>query len=217
MSSAGVGAQLVDQQIIEVAESLPLPDMLGYLLRHTELTRKTLATILIKSGRLGDAFVNPQEFLELCLRSIRDAVRLQMVDGIKYEAIPGETYEMKLFALAELQGYESSLIPVTKSIHDHVKVDSQNERVFATGLQARSDVPFFLKLPGWFKIDTPLGTYNPDWGVIKNQDAYFVFETKTSASELDLRGREWARIECGKAHFGELQVPFEVKLRVEDV
>ena len=38
---------------------------------------------------------------------------------------------------------------------------------------------------GWFKVPTPLGTYNPDWAVLVETDVgerlYFVVETKSSA------------------------------------
>ena len=59
-------------------------------------------------------------------------------------------------------------------------------------------------------MPTPLGTYNPDWAVLVEDDAgerlYFVVETKGSQFIDDLRDRERAKIECGKAHFKSLQV-----------
>ena len=63
----------------------------------------------------------------------------------------------------------------------------------------------YAKLPGWFKVPTPLGSYNPDWAVlIENEGAerlYFVVETKGSLFNDDLRGTEGAKIDCGRAHF----------------
>jgi type III restriction enzyme len=35
---------------------------------------------------------------------------------------------------------------------------------------------------------------------------YFVVETKSGLFKGDLRDREWAKIECGKAHFNALAV-----------
>jgi restriction endonuclease len=42
------------------------------------------------------------------------------------------------------------------------------------------DIKLFVKLPGWFQIDTPLGTYNPDWAILKDDGHafYLVRETK---------------------------------------
>lgn len=63
---------------------------------------------------------------------------------------------------------------------------------------------------GWFKVPTPLGSYNPDWAVLV-QDAegerpYLVVETQGSLFMEDLRDKESANIACGKAHFETLFV-----------
>ena len=71
-------------------------------------------------------------------------------------------------------------------------------------------MPGYAKLPGWFKVPTPLGSYNPDWAVLVEKDGlerlYFVVETKSSLFTEDLRDKESAKIECGKAHFKALAV-----------
>ncbi len=68
----------------------------------------------------------------------------------------------------------------------------------------------YAKLPGWFKVPTPLGIYNPDWAALIEQDGaehlYFVVETKSNLFEDDPRDKESAKIECGKAHFKALAV-----------
>ena len=62
----------------------------------------------------------------------------------------------------------------------------------------------------WGKLTTPLGSYNPDWAVLIEQDneecLYFVVETKSSLFESDLRATEAAKIECGKEHFKAISV-----------
>jgi len=66
-------------------------------------------------------------------------------------------------------------------------------------------VKVYAKLPGWFRIPTPLGSYNPDWAMLVEQDGaerlYFVVETKSSLFNDDLRPIEQAKIDCGTAHF----------------
>ena len=58
-------------------------------------------------------------------------------------------------------------------------------------------------------MPSPLGTYNPDWAVLIEKDGterlYFVVETKSSLFTDDLRDKEGAKIECGKAHFKALE------------
>ena len=41
-----------------------------------------------------------------------------------------------------------------------------NNPEFAKGFERSDDIKLYAKLPGWFKVDTPLGTYNPDWAVL---------------------------------------------------
>jgi type III restriction enzyme len=88
--------------------------------------------------------------------------------------------------------------------------DSDPERAFADALEKNDGVVLYAKLPSWFKVPTPLGPYNPDWALLLEQDGaqrlYFVVETKSSLFADDLRDKESAKIECGKAHFAALGV-----------
>jgi type III restriction enzyme len=63
-------------------------------------------------------------------------------------------------------------------------------------------------LPGWFKIETPLGTYNPDWAILFEKDSeeklYFVVESKGTLGLEFLRPAEKGKIDCGIRHFEEL-------------
>lgn len=47
-----------------------------------------------------------------------------------------------------------------KTLCDHIEIDSEVERRFATGLDDSTNVKFFMKLPAWFTVDTPIGPYN---------------------------------------------------------
>lgn len=188
-----------------------IPDLLSFHQHETELTRHTLAEILIASGRLKDVPVNPQQFLDESLKAIRRALNRIIVEGIKYERIEGHAYEMQLFESQELESYLDRLIKVGKSIYDDIEYGSDKEKEIAEALDRREDIKLFVKLPGWFKVETPVGTYNPDWAIVLECDnkLYLVRESKGSTDQDDLRNREWAKIICGKAHFDELNVDFE--------
>ena len=71
-------------------------------------------------------------------------------------------------------------------------------------------IKVYAKLPGWFRVPTPLGPYNPDWAVLWEKDGaerlYFVVETKSGLFADDLRDKEKAKNECGRAHFKALAV-----------
>ncbi|HHX8544594.1 TPA: type III restriction-modification system endonuclease [Vibrio alginolyticus] len=189
-----------------------LPDVVTYLESHTNLTRKTVVQILLGLGDKLEAFKNnPQRFIELAGEVIRKQMRLAIVDGISYHRIGDEDYyAQELFQEAELTGYLKNMVEANKSVYDYIICDSDTEFEFAEKLETSSDVKLYAKLPGWFKIDTPLGSYNPDWAVLIDKEdgmgdqLYFVVETKSSIFSDDLRASEQAKINCGIAHFEAL-------------
>ncbi|CAA6809043.1 MAG: Type III restriction enzyme, res subunit:DEAD/DEAH box helicase, N-terminal [uncultured Campylobacterales bacterium] len=191
------------------AESVeyPLPDILTYLQNETNLTRKDIAEILVKSGQLKSFKNNPQKFIDRAVEIIKKTMSIFIVDGIEYKKI-GDYYAQELFEEKELTGYlKSNMIEniENKSIYNHTVYDSDIEKAFAMKFNENEDVKLFTKLPNWFKINTPLGNYNPDWAVLIEQDnqerLYFVVESKGSLSADDLRSSEKAKIDCGKEHF----------------
>ena len=133
------------------------------------------------------------------------------VDGIRYLRLEGEEYFIQeIFDSAELiANLEKNAVPVEHSVYDHVIYDSSTvERPFALALDNDPDVKMFFKIPDKFQIETPIGTYNPDWAVYfeKNgeQKLYFVLETKGSTDANDRRNKENMKIHCGERHFAAL-------------
>jgi type III restriction enzyme len=186
---------------------IELPDLLTDLQDRTQLTRRSIITILTESGRLDDFKRNPQQFIEVTAEVINRCKRLALVDGIRYQKVGDEHYyAQELFVQDELTGYlRNMLLDTKRSIYEHVIYDSDTERTFAEDLEKNDGVLLYAKLPSWFKVPTPLGPYNPDWALLLEQDGvqrlYFVVETKSSLFTDDLRDKESAKIECGKAHF----------------
>lgn len=163
--------------------------------------------ILIQSGRANDFKRNPQQFLEQSAEAIVRTKRLALVDGIKYERIGNEHYYcQELFEQAELTAYMKSTVDSEKSVFEKVVYDSEGtEKTFAEDLEKNEAIKVYAKLPDWFKIPTPLGTYNPDWAILIEDNGqeklYFVVETKSSSWWDDLRHKEGAKIKCGEKHF----------------
>ena len=200
----GAATVTLDESDIE------LPDLLTDLQNRTQLTRRSIIAILTGTGRLEEFKRNPQQFIELTAQVINRCKRLALVDGIKYQKVgDGHFYAQELFADNELTGYLRNMLQGTqRSVYESVVCDSGTERTFAEALEANEDVVLYAKLPGWFKVPTPLGAYNPDWAILLEQGGaqrlYFVVETKSSLFTDDLRDKESAKIECGKAHFAAL-------------
>jgi type III restriction enzyme len=214
IARSGVGAteKAGADQVTLNEDDIALPDLLTELQDRTQLTRKTIARILTESVRLNDFKRNPQQFIELAAEAINRRKRLALVDGIKYQRLGDEHYyAQELFETEELTGYLSNLLRDTeKSVYQHVVYDSDTERTFADALEKNDAVKVYAKLPGWFKVPTPLGSYNPDWAVLIERDGherlYFIVETKSSLFDEDLRSRERGKFDCGKIHFKALAV-----------
>lgn len=187
-----------------------LPDIVSFLQNETNLTRRSIVAILQKCNRLTDFKNNPQKFIDEVTAIITNQMRLFIVDGIRYRKIGDEHfYAQELFEDQELTGYlNKNMLETQKSVYDHVVYDSDIEETFARAFEKSDDIKLYAKLPGWFKIDTPLGGYNPDWAVLVEQDGkeklYFVVETKSSLFSDALRPKEQAKIDCGAAHFEAL-------------
>ncbi len=209
-----IGKSGIDTKETRVSEpvaiyetDIELPDLLTDLQDKTQLTRRSIVRILTESERLDDFTKNPQQFIDIAAESINRAKRLAIVDGIKYQRIGDQSYyAQELFSTEELTGYLKNMLATEKSVYEYVVYDSPVvERTFAEQLEHNEAVKVYAKLPGWFQVPTPLGTYNPDWAVLVQEEdgerLYFVVETKGGLFSDDLGGRESAKIECGKAHF----------------
>ncbi|MXY32849.1 MAG: restriction endonuclease subunit R [Boseongicola sp. SB0664_bin_43] len=188
-----------------------LPDLLTELQDRTQLTRRSLVRILLECARLDDFRRNPQAFIESAAELVNRAKKRVLVDGIRYRRLgDGEFYAQELFEQEELTGYlESMLMNTQKSAFEHVIHDSAGvERRFAEALERDESVKVYAKLPAWFRVPTPLGSYNPDWAVLvetgNRRRLYLVVETKGSLFADDLRNQEAAKIACGRAHFAAL-------------
>ena len=194
-----------------------LPNILAILDGQTLARRSVIAEILKQSGRGQDFLNNPQMFIENAAGIIRDACYSLAIDGISYKKLYGaEYYLQEIFDSAELiANLDRNAVAVDHSVYDYVVCDSDVENRFARDLDDDPDVKMFFKLPERFKVDTPIGTYNPDWAVYVETDGmkklYFILETKGSTNELDLRGRENLKIRCGRAHFKALNNGVELR------
>ena len=200
----------------------PVSDLLAYLQNETELTRSTLVRILKESGRLGEFFDNPQGFLDRVAGVLKHELHRLLVDGIKYERIDGAgaeaEWEMLLFRNEEVINCLTAL-DVEKSVYEYVVYESEVERELARSLDEREDIRLFVKLPDWFKVDTPVGAYNPDWAILKHdgQALYLVRETKGTPDFPKLRTGETDKIRCGQKHFEALGMPFAVAVTANEV
>lgn len=205
----------IDSEIIDYK----LPDIVTYIQNETNLTRRNIVDILIKSEKLNDFKNNPQKFIDKVIEIIKKTMNAFIVDGIKYQKLGNDYYyAQESFLNEELSGYLTKNMYQNKndkSPFEYTVYDSDIEKKFAEDFDKNPDVKLFTKLPNWFKINTPLGTYNPDWAVLIEKDnsekLYFVVESKGTDLGLDIKTTESSKIKCGKKHFEALDTEVELK------
>lgn len=221
IDDAGVSVGDEHSSLIATSEHLAydLPDPIAELQDVVGLTRKTLKRILEGCGRLDEFAINPVTFITQVAAAIDKAKRMVIPKGITYSKLPEDKwYGINVLSPEHMKGYlgQNAFVPshLEKWLYDHVVYDSTTiERPFAQQLDRDDDVPFCTKLPDSFIVDTPFGSYNPDWAYVRTvegkQTVYFVEETKGgSKGQANTRPEEQSKIDCAKIHFAELSKDF---------
>ena len=210
ISNKGIATTETGRRTVEVVgERYSMPNFTLQIQARTALSKSTIASILLKSERLNDAIKNPQVFIDAVAQAINHAKQAILVEGVEYQRVEELEYQQSAFkADSEKEYFKGDIIPVSnpeKTLFSHIVIDSDSkpEKQFMEACENSEDVIFYLKLPDWFVIDTPVGTYNPDWALVYQNDKtlYFVAETKGTTDLALLRPLEKLKIECGKKHF----------------
>lgn len=206
---------------IDLEGRFPLPNIVAVVENLMEATtppmrigRKTILAILNKVCAPERALANPQEFAAALATAIKARLADQLVDGIKYER-DGTWYEQRQFDDL-IDAFEANVVKSVEKdgsggthIYEGVVVDSETiERPFAEALEKDDRIKLYVKLPAWFQVPTPIGTYNPDWAIVMGGNdgehhLYLVRETKGTTHLPDLRPDERRKILCGRKHFRE--------------
>lgn len=185
-------------------------DLIGEVAKNVGLLRKTIGQILsgIHSEQFAKYKANPENFI-VQLSSIINSVKAQnIVSHIIYNKLDEVWDEDAIFLDRDIQGIMGeNVFEAKKHLYNKVRVDSDTEKYFARDLDTQEDVEMYVKLPGGFYINTPVGKYNPDWAIVLNEPdhkhIYFIAETKGVSDNLtlNLKGVENAKIESARQHF----------------
>ena len=145
-------------------------------------------------------------FMDNATHTIKNVLYSLMVDGIKYEKIGSNIYEMTLFDDNDFEIYidqfTHTVSNADKTIYENfIPLDSNVESQFAKDCESSDDIEFYFKLPFWFKIPTPIGNYNPDWAIVFKQEKKIYFVAETKGKDEELRPSAKMKIKCGIAHF----------------
>lgn len=219
INDAGVTSEATETSMVLVGGDVTyaLPDPIGELQDAVNLTRGTIKVILEQCTRFAEFKVDPATFLAQVGAAINRAKNEVMVEGIRYVPLPEEEWHPS--SILEIDGSPAYLDQnawkpktVGKSLYSYVVYDSAGvEQQFAKKLDLQEEVVVYAKLPPAFTIDTPLGSYNPDWAYVEESDGeerlYFVIETKggTNANPV-MRPTEELKTDCARKHFEALDL-----------
>lgn len=239
IDEAGVSSELQHQDMISIHSSQQI-DFVSKIVLATGLMRSSIITILqnIADVKRDMIFINANGFIEQVSDIINNIKAKLLIDGIRYHKISElgldgveDHYAQTLIEDDLDHGYSEpngvgnladavnlAVNPETlsqKFLFDVLRYDSQVEFDFLRDALTLDKVKLIAKLPSWFKVNTPLGKYNPDWALLIDKDGtdniYFIAETKAANFATNGREVEKAKTECGKLHFIDaLQVDYKV-------
>ncbi len=201
-------------------------DLIEELSENTGLSYPTTLQI-IKGVNLQYFVKNPPQFIHIAAEKIRNIELDEMLRGLDYHTTE-EVFPFDFHDFAKKVFVTKYVETPNKGVFNRMIVDSYIEREFARVADLQEDVVCFLKLPAYYKIKTPIGNYNPDFGIVMKRKSlrngneseyYFVVETK-GTNDMDdkkaLTAGEIYKIKCALKHFAKLGVEVHYKAPVKE-
>lgn len=187
-----------------------------------------LTTFNIISGITYDSFAkNPPQFIHQASALIKNIELEEMIRGLDYH-VTDASFPFEFNNFKKQIEYSNYTDTPNRGVYDKIIHDSTVEHQFALATDNDDEVICFLKLPSYYKIKTPIGSYNPDFGVVmkrkslrdgKESEFYFVIETKGTNDINDkkaLKESEVYKIKCALKHFATLGIEVQYKAPVKD-
>ena len=204
-------------------------DLVEDLSEKTGLCYNSVMRIVRDIETQKEYLKNPPVFLETAAFKIKQVQLDELVRCVKYNPTD-EVYPFN-FADFTKDACDNYVSTPNHGVWDKTLYDSGLERDFAVDADKNENqkVVCFLKFPSWYKIPTPIGNYEPDFGVVlkrvslrNNQDQqeyYFVVEIKGTNDINDkkaLTPHEIARMEFAKKHFNSLGIEAVYKAPIRE-
>lgn len=196
----------------KIKGDIRIGNIIERIVKETGITKKTIFEIISLVDNLDIVFENYEEYVRSIIVVIKTSLNELLInEGLKYLPVDN-IWEISIFE--DINTYKSKTVKCDRSAYEKVVFDSNGEKEFAESLDANTRVKLFVKLPPKFIVDTPLGTYNPDWAIVMDTEdgekLYLIRETKFVNDLKNLRLDEQQKILCGRKHFKAIGVDFEV-------
>jgi len=212
----GLQAEHQGSETQKLQASFSAMDLIEVLSEQTSLSYRVVLKIVNGLTNLDQLIKNPPNYLQQASNILKRIELDEMYRATQYN-LTGESLDITIEK--QLETALATESTPHRGIYDFSICDSDSnpEHNFASAADIDPQILCFIKLPNDYKISTPIGRYNPDFGVIVRkkglrdedvQDYYFVVETK-STNDLDdgtLREEEVARIKYAIKHFEALGI-----------
>lgn len=204
-------------------------DLVEEISEKTGLCYTSVLKIVAGINNQGQYIKNPPVFMEQAVFKIRQVQLDELVRCIEYTPT-GNIYEFKFDDFSK-DGCEDWIATPNHGVWDKSLYDSLYEKEFAKEADkiTNTEVLCFLKFPSWYKIPTPIGNYEPDFGVVlhkrllsspnEDKEYYFVVEIKGTDDINDTRAltpHEIGRIKCAVKHFKSLGIEAYYKAPIKE-
>ncbi|MCF6308737.1 MAG: DEAD/DEAH box helicase family protein [Flavobacteriaceae bacterium] len=201
-------------------------DLMEELSEDTGLSYSATYKIL-KNIKYKQFVKNPPQFIHQAAAIIKNIELEEMIRGLNYH-LTDETFPFEFNDFVKQVNDSDYRDTPNRGFYNRMLVDSYVESLFALGTDIDDEIICFMKLPAYYKIPTPIGNYNPDFGIVmkrkslrdgKQSEFYFVIETKGTNDINDkksLKESEVYKIECALKHFATLGVEVQYKAPVKD-
>ena len=227
ISESGIQDEFSGKETYKLKAYYTPLDLVEELSENTGLSYNSLFAIVQQITNQEDFAKNPPQYIHQSANLIKNIELEEMLRGLNYH-LTDETFPFdfdNFVKNVDLNGYVDT---PKKGVFDKMLIDSDVERRFAIGADRDDEVVCFLKLPSYYKIPTPIGEYEPDFGIVmkrkqlrdgKESEFYFVIETKGTNDINDkkaLKESEVYKIQCAIKHFKTLGVEIHYRAPVAD-
>lgn len=204
-------------------------DLIEELSEKTGLCYASIIKIIESINNQEEYIKNPPVFLEQAVFKIHQIQLEELVRCVEYHPT-GTNYVFEIKDFYK-DGCENYIATPNHGLWDKTLYDSVLEKDFAeeADKQTNTEVLCFLKFPSWYKIPTPIGNYEPDFGIVlhkraltnpsQDREYYFVVEIKGTNDLNDTRAltpHEIGRIKCAIKHFESLGIEAYYKAPIKD-
>ncbi|MCU0289406.1 MAG: hypothetical protein MUF15_23790 [Acidobacteria bacterium] len=195
-------------------------DLIEEISENTRLSYPAAVKICSRLKNIREIIKNVPRFIQEAITRIKDIELEEMLRALEYR-LTDEKFDLSRFEEIIIRNTERIADTPNRGVYDKIVWESELEKDFACYADRDADVVCFLKLPDFYRIKTPIGDYNPDFGIVLKkrkmnmstmntaEDFYFVVEIKGTNNINDkkaLTESEMYKIKCAVKHFKALGI-----------